>query len=294
MELNQISEITKLDILNLFQNGFETVCMWSENTVFVEYFGRLEELDFLKRLYDLESMSSNDPRFKNAKEDIWQHTINNNDYPECWVFNDDRFQLKNGSDEKYLDFLCEVFHPYVRFEKGYWKELLEKINELLANDGYEIYPAKKISNREVFSWKIFQPEEKGLFIPYSQRNKEKLDSNLLDSSIGKNARHQIGQILDKYNHNFYVTDESGFNELTDVSSDVFKDIQQFYIVQYINQKGIVKNLENVGEIIQFGNPEYVLDAIEFFEKYNATGNFVPEINAILKLNKIPFKLIMAD
>ena len=54
-------------------------------------------------------MPSNDPRFPNAEKDIWQHTVNNDDYPNCWVFYDDRFQLEKGSDEAYLKFLCKVF-----------------------------------------------------------------------------------------------------------------------------------------------------------------------------------------
>lgn len=88
-------------------------------------------------------MPSLDYRYPNAKGDIWQHTVNNDDYPFCWVFEDERFGLKDGSDETYLRFLCEVFHPVVRDEKGYWKEYLDLINSLLQNDGYELYPIKK-------------------------------------------------------------------------------------------------------------------------------------------------------
>lgn len=47
-------------------------------------------------------MPSLDTRYHNAEEDIWQHTVNNDDYPICWVFEDERFQLKNGSDGIYL------------------------------------------------------------------------------------------------------------------------------------------------------------------------------------------------
>ena len=125
---------------------------------------------FLKRLYDLERMPSFDSRFANAEQDIWQHTVNNDDYPYCWVFEDKRFNLQDGSDEVYLKFLCEVFHPAVRYDKGYWKEFLVAINKLLQNDGYEIYPAEKISNRDVYGWRIYQQEDNTLFIPYSQRN----------------------------------------------------------------------------------------------------------------------------
>lgn len=76
---------------------------------------------------------------------------------------------KMVADEVYLKFLCEVFHPAVRYDKGYWKEFLVAINKLLQNDGYEIYPAEKISNRDVYGWRIYQQEDNTLFIPYSQR-----------------------------------------------------------------------------------------------------------------------------
>lgn len=82
-------------------------------------------------MYDLGNMPSTDSRYENAEQDIWQHTVNNDDYPYCWVFEDERFGLQNGEDEIYLKFLCEVFHPAVRYEKGYWKEFLAEINRLL-------------------------------------------------------------------------------------------------------------------------------------------------------------------
>lgn len=133
--MNRITEITKRDILDLFRNGLEIEDFFETRTVPYPYFGRLEELNFLKRLYELKDMPSNDSRYENAERDIWQHTVNNDDYPDCWVFEDERFYLQNGDDETYLKFLCEVFHPAVRYEKGYWKEFLTEINKLLQNDG---------------------------------------------------------------------------------------------------------------------------------------------------------------
>ena len=70
------------------------------------YYGRLSEIDFLKRNYDLEALESYDSRFNNAAGDIWQHTVNNDDYEYGWVFEDDRFQLLNGDDKILLKFLC--------------------------------------------------------------------------------------------------------------------------------------------------------------------------------------------
>lgn len=81
----------------------------------------MEELDFLKRIYDLKSLPSYDSRFSNAEGDTYQYTISNDDYLYGWVFKDECFQLENGDDETYLKFICEIFHPVVRDEKGYWK-----------------------------------------------------------------------------------------------------------------------------------------------------------------------------
>lgn len=141
--MNRISKITKLDILDIFRNGIDIPDIWETKRVNYNYCGRITEVEFLSRLYDLKNMPSFDSRFKNAEDDIWQHTVNNDDCPFCWVFEDERFQLKNGSDEIYLKFICEIFHPEVRFEKGYWKEFLYEVNRLLHNDGYELYPAEK-------------------------------------------------------------------------------------------------------------------------------------------------------
>ena len=72
--MNRITEITKRDILDLFQNGLEIDEFFQTRTVTYNYYGRLEEIDFLKRLYDLERMPSFDSRFANAEQDIWQHS----------------------------------------------------------------------------------------------------------------------------------------------------------------------------------------------------------------------------
>lgn len=47
--MNRITEITKRDILDLFQNGLEIDEFFQTRTVTYNYYGRLEEIDFLKR-----------------------------------------------------------------------------------------------------------------------------------------------------------------------------------------------------------------------------------------------------
>ena len=63
----KISELTRRDIFDAMK--IENV-MWH---------GRLEETEFLSRLYDLSALPSYDGRFKDAAGDIWQHRVNNND-----------------------------------------------------------------------------------------------------------------------------------------------------------------------------------------------------------------------
>ena len=107
----------------------------------------------MKRIYNLEQLPSYDGRYLNAEGDIWQHTVNNDDYQKGWAFDDERFKLSNGDDEIFLKFLCAVFHPAVREERGCWQECLISVNELLRMDGYELYPSGKISGRDIYNWR---------------------------------------------------------------------------------------------------------------------------------------------
>ncbi|MCI9626366.1 MAG: abortive infection family protein [Clostridia bacterium] len=166
-KMNQITEVTRRDIFDILNFGFTKTIFVDkphpdffhyqvpeDHEIKIHYWGRLDEISFLKRLYNLEKLPSYDSRFKNAEGDIWQHTVNNDDYELGWVFEDDRFCLSAGNDDKYLlDFLCEIFHPTVRVEKTDWQSMLEKINELLLPDGYNIYPKGQISGRNIYGWK---------------------------------------------------------------------------------------------------------------------------------------------
>jgi hypothetical protein len=109
--------------------------------------GRLEEPDFLGRIYDLDTMPSTDSRYKTAAGDIWQHRVNNpEDWPDDWVFTDSRFGLQHGDDELVLRFLAEMLHPVVRPDEEEVVRLLNSFNAL-ARDGYELYPADWISGQ---------------------------------------------------------------------------------------------------------------------------------------------------
>lgn len=152
--MQRITQVTRRDIFDLLSDGFDKPFGFEVLHYEYDLFGRMTSVEFLNRLYPLKNMPSYDSRYSNAEEDIYIHTITNPyDYPEGWLFNDDRFGLRNGDDEHLLDFLCEVFHPEVRNEKGYWRMFYDKINNLLRADNYEMYPKNQISGRDVYGWR---------------------------------------------------------------------------------------------------------------------------------------------
>ena len=134
----RISEATRRDI-------FDSIII--EN---VPWNGRLEEPNFLARLFDLEALPSTDGRFKDAYDDIWQHRINNYDWDDDWVFSDTRFNLLHGEDEMFLRFLCETLHPVVRTDAEEIERLRQGYNLLLQNDGYEIVAKAKMAGRAIY------------------------------------------------------------------------------------------------------------------------------------------------
>jgi hypothetical protein len=134
----QISEITRRDIFDAIQ--LENFA-WS---------GRLEESEFLSRLYDLNALPSSDPRYSDASDDIWKHRVANNDWDDYWIFTDSRFLLHRGDDEILLRFLCETIHPVVRPDPTEAQRLLQLYNQLLGNDGFRLVEKTRISGRPVY------------------------------------------------------------------------------------------------------------------------------------------------
>jgi len=147
--MDKLTAITRRDIFDILEIGAGD----DESESKYSYFSmREEEVDFLSRLFDLDSLPSTDNRFKNARGDIFQHTVNNYDWEGLWVKDDDRF-LRGCSDEILLTFLAELFHPVVRNDRLPWNKLLDALNELLKPDGFELVETKKISGRYVYGWR---------------------------------------------------------------------------------------------------------------------------------------------
>lgn len=168
------------------------------------WYGRLDDVKFLKRLYNLSEMPSYDGRFKDAEGDIWQHTINNYDYDYDWIFFDDRFGLEKGTDEVFLKFICEMFHPAVLKQQVDDKETVEyvyfqEISRLLAADGYELVVKTKLSERPIFIWKDLLTKniviEKQVKTLTESFNSDYIKAQIIqmNDSIEKNPTDAIGK-----------------------------------------------------------------------------------------------------
>lgn len=133
-----ITSITRRDIIDYFAvSGFR----WS---------GSLDEAEFLGRLYDMDKIKSSDNRFKHVSSDIWQHRVNNDDWPDDWIFTDARFGLES-SDEKLLRFVAETVHPVVRRDREEVATLVREMNDRLRHDGWELAEAETISGRACYA-----------------------------------------------------------------------------------------------------------------------------------------------
>lgn len=139
---NSITEVTRRAIIDYLSVGRH----WS---------GTMQEDDFLGRIYDLKRMPTTDyrPGYENAAKDIWKHRVMNSDWPDDWVFTDERFDLLFGPDEPFLKFLAETLHPVVRPDTDDALAMVAEYNSLLNIDGWEIRPIREISGKPVFSYR---------------------------------------------------------------------------------------------------------------------------------------------
>lgn len=165
--MKKISEVTRQDLIDIITGGFLVKELVDGDEAYeldtdksgrfiirMPYCGRLDEVVFLSRLYNLDELPSYDSRYRTAREDIIKHTVANDDWEPFWVFTDDRFDLlQDADDEPLLQLICEMLHPAVRIESKPWKEYVKKFNEILAADGYELYAAEGISGRDIYKYR---------------------------------------------------------------------------------------------------------------------------------------------
>lgn len=94
-------------------------------------------VDFLKMIWDLPTMPSIDPRFKNAEADARQHLVNNDDWDLTYTF-EQRFNLLAGDVGYFVKFVEACVSPFVRSNADDIKQYVKEINPLLNKDNCEL------------------------------------------------------------------------------------------------------------------------------------------------------------
>lgn len=97
----------------------------------------LNVVDFLKLIWDLLAMPSEDGRFRNAEADATQHMVNNDD----WTLEDallKRFNLLAGEQKYFVKFVEAVVSPEVRESKEEIESFVSIINTKLKDANFEL------------------------------------------------------------------------------------------------------------------------------------------------------------
>lgn len=136
--MNSVTEITRRKILDFLSLRS------------IEWAGRLNDVEFLSRIFDLSALPSTDNRYLSAHQDIFQHTVAWSDWEKDWVFRDSRFQLLHGPDDNFLKFLAETVHPVVRAGKDHAREIAAEYNKHLQVDGWALVESGEISGHPIY------------------------------------------------------------------------------------------------------------------------------------------------
>lgn len=136
----KLSKDAKLDLFNLLKK---------EDNAFGENKSDLGYLPFLNLVWNLRSMSSNDPRFNNAYEDIKQHTINNSDWDTDFLFLD-RLKLLDDN-EKYNKFLETIVKPEIRKTESEIIRFTLLINSYIEKHGFTLAISDSIDGLPVYT-----------------------------------------------------------------------------------------------------------------------------------------------
>jgi hypothetical protein len=113
------------------------------------FHGKLDILDFLKRIWDLSSMPSTDSRFVDADGDIWQHMVRNVDWEYDYLLYT-YLDILRCNDETFLKFLETCLHPVVLRDEEKVAETLSEFNKYLAPDGFRLEVSSYISGKPLY------------------------------------------------------------------------------------------------------------------------------------------------
>ena len=195
--------------------------------------------------------------------------------------------IYNMSDDKFLNLLCQIFHPEVRYERGNWKLFLNKINELVRKDDYELFPNSQISDRDIYNWRIYKGEEI-LYEPFSYVYKdvegiESIDLNIkfrstLNSVFNKYRNYNL---KDEYKNSFYAYD------CKDLTLDKFTEFHAGVINEFTRRFRDYK----LDDLVKKLKTLYVLDIIEIYSKEQIENSeYIESINILFSRYNLNFRI----
>jgi hypothetical protein len=134
----KISEITRQAIIDrIFLDTSEP------------FYGKSDLISFLRRVWPISQMPSEDSRFKDAEGDIWQHVINNDD----WTYSEllwRRLKIGEVPDEQFARFLETRVHPVICPDRARIESLVLSFNEELKGDHFVMQKVSEMSGRPIY------------------------------------------------------------------------------------------------------------------------------------------------
>ena len=112
------------------------------------FHGRLDCLDFLKRVWPLDEMPSQDSRFKTATADIATH-VRFGDWDDAHLLLE-RLSLARDADDRFMRFIEMVVHPLVVPDETEAVSLVRAVNGHLEGDGFHLVETDRISGKPAF------------------------------------------------------------------------------------------------------------------------------------------------
>ncbi len=134
----KITEVTRRQIVDILLLEKDT-----------QFHGNLDLISFLKRIWPLDRMPSEDYRFQTAEGDIWQHMVNNSD----WEYTEllyRRLRITDIPDERFACFLETCVHPLAASDHVRTNKLIGIFNDSLKNDGFAMRSSGQLSGWPIF------------------------------------------------------------------------------------------------------------------------------------------------
>lgn len=140
---NQISDLTRREVVDLLLSRI------------VPFHGRLDIMEFLRRVWSLNEMPSEDERFSDAEGDIWQHVVNNHDWEHDQLLFK-RLQIETCPDNIFLRFVEAALSPRVVTDMNSVEDVTSAVSQLLSRDGWNLAPDGRVSG-----WTVYRAEYLG-------------------------------------------------------------------------------------------------------------------------------------